>query len=373
MILFLNFIPIDFMGGTEKWMNDTAKKLNVYEPTQIFSMHPDIANVYGKFVVKRKYESYIKKSEIHNHISLDAQSFIPFTKKWKNTREIFFSARLIYTRYEVLEFFLVIYFSGITGFKKTIAGIHSPFLYSDPINFFDWLHNALYSSWMYKYMFHHIKKVHVLNIKDKKYLHEVFKLQNVIQVPNGVPIPKKMKEKIRKNNNQLNVLFIGELSMRKGVDILLQIIENTPENIAFTIAGDGILKKELLAVEKKFHNVAYQGYAKKDMLDTLYRQHEVLILPSRAESMSLALLEAMSYGLVILDSTDTTLGLDRKVEYACSNKNIQSYVSTLKELCNMKIKNTLRKSSVRNYFNTNFSSLKIDEQLYKNIFEINIL
>ncbi len=361
------------MGGTEKWMNDMAKKLNVYERTQILSIHPDIANVYGKFVVKRKYESYIKKSEIHNHISLDTQSFIPFTKKWKDTRKIFFTARLIYTRYEVLEFFLVLYFSGITGFKKTIAGIHSPFLYSDPISFFDWLHNSLYTSWIYKYVFHQIKKVHVLNTKDKKYLHETFKLQNVVYVPNGAVIPKIMREKVGNNKNLLKVLFIGELSMRKGVDILLQIIKSTPENITFTIAGDGILKKELLEVEKKFHNITYQGYAKKDMLDTLYRQHEVLILPSRAESMSLALLEAMSYGLVILDSTDTTLGLDRKVEYACSNKNTQSYVSTLKELCNMKIKNTLHKSYVRNYFNMNFSSLKIDGQLYKNIFEINTI
>jgi glycosyltransferase involved in cell wall biosynthesis len=373
MILFLNFVPINFMGGTEKWMNDTAKKINVYECTKLLSMHPNIANLYGKFVVKRKYKSYVKKSEIHNHISLDMQSFIPFTKKWKDTREIFFTARLIYTRYEVLECFLVMYFSGMRGLKKTIAGIHSPFLYSEPISFFDKLHNSLYSSQIYKYIFHQVKKVHVLNTKDKKYFYEKFNSRNVVYVPNGTVSPKIMKEKFKKNKNQLRVLFVGELSMRKGVDILLQIIKSTPRNIIFTIAGDGILKKELLIAEKQFHNIVYRGYAKKDMLDTLYRQHEVLILPSRAESMSLALLEAMSYGLVIIDSIDTTLGLDRKVEYACSNKNIQSYVSTLKQLCNMKIKNTLRKSYVRDYFNANFSSLTIDMQIYKHIFEINVI
>jgi glycosyltransferase involved in cell wall biosynthesis len=371
MILFLNFVPIEFMGGTEKWMHYTAKKIDAYEDTQMISLHRNIANIYGQLVLKRKYDSRTRGSKIHHHISLGLKAFIPFTKQWKNTRKVFLSARLIYTRYELLEFFLVLYFSGMSGFKKTIAGLHSPFIYRDPISFFDRLHNAIYSSWIYTCIFQQIRRVHVLNIKDEKYLRNVCKLKNVAYVPNGVAIPKIKKEKIMSNIDTLKILFIGELSLRKGVDVLLEIIKKAPKHIRFTIAGDGHLRKDLVAVAKKFSNVQYQGYSDNRKLATLYRQNEAIILPSRAESMSLALLEAMSYGLVIINSTDTMLGLDRRVEYSCENKNITTYLDTLKKLFTMKITNKLNKDYVRDYFNHNFSSDIIDIKLYKKIFEIN--
>jgi glycosyltransferase involved in cell wall biosynthesis len=370
MILFLNFIPIEFMGGTEKWMDYMAKKLNTYENTRMISLHPKIANIYGRLILKRRYVRSTKGSKAHNHMSLSFQAFIPFTKKWKEARIIFLSARLIYTRYELLEFFLILYFSGISGFKKTIAGLHSPFIYRDPISFFDRLHNAVYSSWIYTCIFQQIKKVHVLNIKDEKYLRDICKLKNVVHVPNGIAIPKIKNKKITSNADTLKVLFIGELSLRKGVDILLEIIKKAPEHITFTIAGDGHLQKDLVAVAKNSNNVQYLGYSDKNKLDTLYRKNEVLILPSRAESMSLALLEAMSYGLVIINSTDTMLNLDKKVEYSCDNKNITTYLDALKKLFTMKITNKLNKSYVRSYFNHNFSSDIIDLRLYKKIFEI---
>lgn len=373
MILFLNFTPIEFMGGTEKWMNNTAKKVSIYENTQMISMHPKIANIYGTFVLKRKYDKRIKKTLIHNHISLEFKSFIPLSREWKETRKIFSKSRIIYTRYEVLEFLIVIYFLGESGLKKTIAGIHSPFIYQDQISFFDKLHNALYSSIIYKKIFQKIKKIHVLNRKDQVYISQLFSLQNVIWVPNGADTPELKTGKITDNIKQLKILFVGELSLRKGVDVLIKIMQQAPVNISFTIAGDGPLKQDIIAITKKSKQVTYQGYADKNKLDKLYRQNEVLILPSRAESMSLALLEAMSYGLIIIDSTDTALDLDRKVEYACSNKNITTYINTVKKLFNLKMANKLNQSYVRNYFKNNFSSSRIDIKLAKNIFEINNL
>lgn len=372
MILFLNFIPIEFMGGTEKWMNNTAKTVQKYEEARVLSIHPHIANAYGMIVPKRKYDSRINESELHNHLSLNYQSFMPFTKKWKNTKNIFLKSRLIYTRYEILEFLIVMYFSGISGFKKTIAGVHSPFMYSDPISFFDKLHNVIYGSVLYKFMFRQIKRVHVLNRKDKKYLNAIFKLQNVVYVPNGVANPKVIRNQNANNNSQLRVLFVGELSMRKGVDVLIKIIKHAPKHIKFTIAGDGFFKKEMISLVKKYNNVEYQGYVGKRKLDQLYREHEVLILPSRAESMSLALLEAISYGLVIIDSKNIKLGLDKRVEFSCDNKNIKSYLITLKKLSNMKKLNKLNKIYIKTYFTKNFLSSTINQKLSKNIFEINV-
>lgn len=371
MILFVNFVPIEFMGGTEKWMHDTAKKVEMYEHTHLVSMHPDIANIHGLLIVKRKYDTRLGSTVIQNYKTVSFQALIPFTKKWKEMRKLFSTARLVYTRCEVLEILLVLYFSGIKGVtKKTIVGIHTPLQYNDPISFFDRLHNVLYGSGFYISLLRHLKKVHVLHTKDENYLKHICHLQNVCYVPNGVVILKTIRQSRRSTKKQLHVMFVGELSARKGIDILLQIIKKASQHITFTIAGDGYLQKDVEEASKRFPNVRYHGYVSKKELSVLYQKNDAIIITSRAESMSLAMLEAMSYGLVIINSLDTMLGLDKKIEYTCNNKNTATYVTMLEKLFAMKITEKLHKQYVQNYCSTYFSSLNIDRMVLKNIFGI---
>lgn len=358
------------MGGTEKWMNDTARKISRYEKTQTMSVHPRIANVYGSFVLNRRYLTRVKKSELYNHTVLDISSFIPFTLQWTRIREQLLQARLIYTRYEILEMLMVIYFVGLPGIKKTVVGMHSPFLYSQPINIFERAHNLLYGSYLYKTILNRVKRVHILNSKDEEFLLNNFKLQNVVYAPNGVEPPKMIGRKATGSKTHLNVLFVGELSRRKGIDILIKIIRRSPRNIHFTIAGDGYLRKDVERAAKSAKNFSYIGYADKNKLEMLYHANDVFILTSRAESMSLALLEAMSYGLLIVDSTDTALHLNENIEYSCDNKNIKTYIDILKKLHSKKKERALRRSEVRAYFNKNFSSHIIDNVIARKIFGI---
>lgn len=370
MILFFNFAPIEFMGGAEKWFNYTAQKVSTYEKTKVISINAKIANIYGLLILKRKYDARARKSEIHNHLSLDLNAFIPFTKNWKETRKLFAKARIIYTRYEALEIIITFYYSGVPGVKKIIAGVHSPFIYSDPISFFDKLHNAIYASRVYKYIFKQVKKVHVLNIKDAEYFTDVCKLQNLVYVPNGAIMPSLSKENIIKSKKYLYVLFVGELCERKGIDVLINIIESAPADVQFTIVGDGRLKNKIDKLSEQHNNIDYLGHVNKNKLVKLYKSNDILILPSRAESMSLALLEAMSYGLTIVDSTDVALNLNENVEFSCSNRNIYTYLDTLNKLQNLKKVNKLNRRRIKTYFKNNFSFQITDPKLFKNVFEI---
>lgn len=340
------------MGGAEKWMNDTAKMVDKKEKTILISVNPSIANIYGQIVLKRKYDRRAKNSDIHNHTSLTLESFIPFTKRWNDARKEFSNARLIYARYEILELSIILYFLGFKGLKKTIAGIHSPFIYGDPISFLNNFHNAVYKSNINLNFLKKMKKVHVLNIRDENYFKKN-NLKNVVYVPNGIDAPKNTINKMKTDKKTLYVISVGELSKRKGTDILIEIIKNAPSSIQFTIAGDGYMKKDIIELVKNSSNVKYVGHVKKYELEKLYENSDVLIIPSRAESMSLTVLEALSHGLTIVNSNYIRMNLDNNIEY--SNKNSNEYLNSLSQISKIKLKNKLDKTMIANYFNRNYT------------------
>lgn len=367
MILFLNFAPISFMGGAEKWMNETAKKVSQHEPTILISVTGSIASLYSSLVLKRKFDRRASAKDIHDHLSLDLSSFIPFTTSWKKARLLFQTSRLIYTRYELPEFLILLYFSGISGLKKTIAGLHSPFLYQSPITFFDHLHNWVYSSYLSKNILSHVKKVHVLNKRDLQLFTKDFKMTNVEYVPNGMPTQKSTTT--IKQDGKLHILCVGELSQRKGTDRLIEVIQDSPKNFIFTIAGDGPLKSEIHQLAKSNENCFYEGFVDPKNLPELYKSNEVLFLPSRAESMPLSILEALSYGLTILDSVETSLEMDKNIEYSTKR---DGYIFALNKIFSNKQSKSIVPRQIKKYFEQNFSNKKTETHLFTNVFNLSL-
>lgn len=369
MILFLNFAPIEFMGGAEKWMLTTAKELNKKEKTEIISVGSSIANIYGSLVLKRKFDT--RSSAInHPYSKIEIKSLIPFSKEWKKIHSKFKEAKLIYSRCEFQEMLLILYFSGTRGLKKTILGVHSPLIYKTPITFFDNLHNTLYSSFLNRLLLKNSFRVHVLNFRDKEYLTEKFKLNNVVYVPNGSSPATITDFKLSKEKENLNVIFIGELSTRKGADVLIDIAKSLPENISLTICGDGPMSESVRKIDKI--NVKYEGYVSKEKINTLFSEMDVLILPSRAESMPLSILEALSYGLLIVDSENITLDLDKNIEYSVEGFESKNYIKVLKLISQRKKGKKINKKEIKKYFLENFSQAKIDKRLHTEVFNISL-
>ncbi len=369
LVIFLNFAPIEFMGGAEKWMNDTASKLHKYEDTMIFSVAPSIANIYGRLVLRRKFETRVKQQKLHKHMSLQTNAFIPYTKDWHYVRNKFKNSRVIYTKYELLELLIILYFGGFSSLKKTIAGLHSPLIYFSPKGFWDHVHNAVYQSAVNIRMLSFMKRVHVLNRRTQEILIGKFKLKNITYMPNGIQ-PMDVGNSVNTNKDVLKVLFVGELSERKGIDILLKIIKESNKKFEFTIAGDGYMKKDVQSVADTHSNCRYAGYLSESEVAKLYSENDAVILPSRAESMSLTMLEAMSHGLVIINSLECSLGLAKEIEQSCDNTKLTTYFYALSDLLSQKKKGSLNKQYVKDYFQKNFSSRVIDPKVFKHIFEV---
>ena len=109
---------------------------------------------------------------------------------------------------------------------------------------------------------------------------------------------------------RVNILFVGRLEARKGIDTLLKaaalLLAEIPE-VAFTIVGKNDIASESgLTYREEFEKatpsalregrVFFRGIAPDDELDRYYAGCDIFVAPSRSESFGLILLEAMREG-----------------------------------------------------------------------------
>ena len=95
------------------------------------------------------------------------------------------------------------------------------------------------------------------------------------------------------------LLFVGRISVMKGLDVLLKAAKiYEKENILTLIVGDGEYLKELnvLKEELGLKNIVFLGSKNHGDLRLLYNISDILVLPSRKEALPLVAIEAMACG-----------------------------------------------------------------------------
>ncbi len=118
----------------------------------------------------------------------------------------------------------------------------------------------------------------------------------------------------RKLDGPLRVLFVGRLVYYKGVEVLLDAIEDLPD-VEVSIFGDGVLREPLEARLAQDPGLAARVRMRHDADDdeiiAAHLDHDVIVLPSvsRAEAFGLSMAEAMANGLPAI-STSLGTGTD---------------------------------------------------------------
>ncbi|MEJ2750554.1 MAG: glycosyltransferase family 4 protein, partial [Anaerolineae bacterium] len=128
---------------------------------------------------------------------------------------------------------------------------------------------------------------------------------HIIELPNGVEtdaIPAKTNYAL---HEPARLIFVGRLHPQKGVDTLLhamrQLIEH--HNVALRLLGDGPLKDELEILAGQLGIASHVEFCgQTDQVLEHLQQADLFVLPSRAEGISNALLEAMTCGLPVIVS-----------------------------------------------------------------------
>lgn len=158
-------------------------------------------------------------------------------------------------------------------------------------------------------------------------------------IHNGVP-PHWLEQPLsRQPPPERYVLFAGRLHRVKGVDLLLDawnIVARDYPGIKLYVAGDGPENQSLR--EKAFSlglsdRVCFLGRKGQAELPTLYRNAEVVVLPSRREGLPLSILEASACGAICIGTkipgipeifTDGVHG------YLCEPESVESLAASLR-------------------------------------------
>jgi len=130
----------------------------------------------------------------------------------------------------------------------------------------------------------------------------------IVELPNGVETEGLTVKTSYVLHDPARILFVGRLHPQKGLDVLLHAVhlllrEYAMDPIRLQLVGDGPLRDELgqLASELGIaEQVEFWGRT-DTVLEHLPRA-DLFVLPSRAEGLSNALLEAMACGLPVVAS-----------------------------------------------------------------------
>ncbi len=183
----------------------------------------------------------------------------------------------------------------------------------------------------------------VLSENVQKYFWDTYKRETKF-IPNGVSRPQKVEAEIIKKDFNLEkeeyFLYLGRLVPEKRVDLLIEAFMGIKTDKKLVIAGGSSdtqeYADELKALASGDNRIVFTGFVQGRLLEELYSNAYVYVLPSDLEGMPLSLLEAMSYGNCCLTSDipechsviedkgltfkkGDALDLIEKLEYLCHN------------------------------------------------------
>lgn len=135
--------------------------------------------------------------------------------------------------------------------------------------------------------------------------------RNTVYISNGVskPIlhaPQLIEEQFHLKKDSY-ILFLGRLVPEKGIAYLIEAFKQTATDKQLVIAGgssdtDQYLH-ELKTLAESDSRIIFTGFVQGQLLEELYSNAYIYVLPSDLEGMPLSLLEAMSYGNCCLVSS----------------------------------------------------------------------
>lgn len=116
-----------------------------------------------------------------------------------------------------------------------------------------------------------------------------------------------LKYGYKRNQKELSFLFVGRLVYYKGCSVLIEAFSKMNSNSELNIVGSGDLEIELkdqcrkLNIENRVHFI---GNASEEKLRMLFECADVFVLPSieRSEAFALVQLEAMAYGIPVINT-----------------------------------------------------------------------
>jgi glycosyltransferase involved in cell wall biosynthesis len=181
----------------------------------------------------------------------------------------------------------------------------------------------------------------VLSKNVQQYFRDTYKRETVF-IPNGIDRPEVLKPQLIKETWGLEkdeyILFLGRIVPEKGLQYLVDAFRELNTLKKLVIAG-GASNTEDFMIEirnnaKTDNRIVFTGFVHGQILEELYSNAYIYVLPSDLEGMPMSLLEAMSYGncCVVSDIPECVEVVeDRAVVFKRSN--VEDLKDKLQYLC----------------------------------------
>lgn len=149
----------------------------------------------------------------------------------------------------------------------------------------------------------------VLSREVQKYFKDNYN-RNTVFVPNGVTRPEKKKADLISQQFGLQensyILYLGRIVPEKGEHYLIQAFKQLETDKKLVIAGGASdtddYMRQLQELASDDDRIIFTGFVQGELLQELYSNAYLYVLPSDLEGMPLSLLEAMSFGNCCLTS-----------------------------------------------------------------------
>ncbi len=196
----------------------------------------------------------------------------------------------------------------------------------------------IYHSLIFQYEKKSISSADVVTCVSKftqKMVEKVFGYSDTRVVYNGIdtvffkpsPIP---KESFNIPEDKIVLLFVGNLSLRKGSDLLIPIMRNLSEDfILLTTSG---LRNQGYFKDAHIMNI---GKLTRNQLLEAYNICDIFLFPSRLEGFGLSVAEAMSCGKPVITTDYSSLPeliIDGKGGALCRPDDVKMFASAVQTL-----------------------------------------
>lgn len=145
------------------------------------------------------------------------------------------------------------------------------------------------------------------DVVERSMLYCNIESHRIIRVPYGVDLNRfSYKPKVY-DGNPLELLFVGNLSYRKGVHHLLNVVgsEEFKGKVKLKLAGGYDKEGDFYKEYANNPNIEFLGFVTGDKIVETFQKTDFFILPSLAEGMALVILESLACGTPVIVSSNT--------------------------------------------------------------------
>jgi glycosyltransferase involved in cell wall biosynthesis len=157
-------------------------------------------------------------------------------------------------------------------------------------------------------------------------------------------------------NTPFRLLFVGSINMRKGRDLLVQIMARLGPD--FELSYTGTPKDFPQSVSLPDNMISLGRIDGSTSMAELYQSHDALLFPSRLEGLPLSVLEAASSGLPVVAGNASSLPevvRHQRTGILCPVNNVDAYVNAVNALANDQGRWLAMRRNARQWIESEFS------------------